>query len=235
MFHVSQSLARDCEAAVRLCVVLLTYNRLEYATRTLDSFYEYVTPKVHLHIADDGSPNGYVDELAKVAKEVGAPSITVSNSERGGYGRSFNLATQTTHELADACFVLEDDWCALRPLDLRELAADLDALPGIDCIRLGYLGWTQPMGGRLVAGPNYKYLELDPNSPEPHVFAGHPRLERVSYQREVGPWPENVNPNETEFLVAHYRRARQGVAWPLGIDAREGYGIFCHIGTERAR
>jgi hypothetical protein len=76
---------------------------------------------------------------------------------------------------------------------------------------------------------------LDPNSPEPHVFAGHPRLERVSYQREVGEWPTGMDPNETEFAVAHVRRARMGVAWPLGLDPREGYGLFAHVGTLRAR
>lgn len=219
----------------RLAVVLLTYNRLEYTKQTMESFYRHVTPKPHLHIADDGSPGGYVTKLVDFAKKIGVPSVTVSNSERGGYGRNVNLASQYTHTYADYVFMLEDDWELLRPLDLNALAGDLDALPQIDCIRLGYLSWTQPMWGQLYAGPTYKYLLLNGDSPEPHVFAGHPRLERVSYQREVGPWPEGLDPNQTEFAIAHNRRARWGVAWPLGNDGREGYGYFAHIGTERAR
>lgn len=219
----------------RLVAVLLTYNRVEYAEHTLASFYKHVSPKPPLHIADDGSPDGYVRRLGTLALHAGAPVVTVSNSGRGGYGKNVNLATQVVHALADYAFMLEDDWELLHPLDLHEYIADMEALPEIDCIRLGYLSWTQPMWGKLACGPVRKYLLLDGNSPEPHVFAGHPRLERVSYQREVGPWPEGLDPGQTEFATAHIQRARHGVAWPLGLDAREGYGLFAHIGTERAR
>lgn len=213
---------------------LLTYNRIAYAEQTLESFYWHVTPKPHLHIADDGSPKGYRERLIDFARKVGAPGITVTNSEQGGYGRNVNLASQVTHRIADHVFMLEDDWELLKPLDLNEYVRDMEALPEIECIRFGYLSWTQPMWGRLACGPERKYLVLDGNSPEPHVFAGHPRLELASYQREVGPWPEGLNPGATEFAVAHMSRARCGVAWPLGLDAREGYGLFAHIGTERA-
>lgn len=215
--------------------VLLTYNRLDYAKMTLEAFYQNVSPRPPLHIADDGSPDNYVGKLIDFAREVGAPSITMSNSNRGGYGANFNLATQMTHLMSDYLFMLEDDWQLLKPLALEEYTQDLDALGEIDCIRLGYLSWTQPMWGKLACGPHRKYLLLDANSPEPHVFAGHPRLERVSYQREVGQWPSGLDPNQTEFAVAHMVRARHGVAWPLGLDGREGYGLFAHIGSERAR
>jgi glycosyltransferase involved in cell wall biosynthesis len=219
----------------KVVAVLLTYNRREYAEATIKS----VTPKPHLHISDDGSPDGYVRALEKVAKQAGAPAVsysyTLRDQGRSSYGNSFNLASQLTHNIADYLVMLEDDWQLLKPLNLVEYVQDLEAVPEIDCIRLGYLSWTQPIGGRLVCGPNHKYLLIDPASPEPHVFAGHPRLERVSYQRAVGPWPEGVDPNQTEFLVSHMPRARQGVAWPLGLDAREGYGLFAHIGTLRAR
>lgn len=219
----------------RLAVCLLTYNRLEYAKQTLESFYDNASPKPHLHIADDGSPKGYVEKLINAARKAGAPTITLSNSERGGYGRNVNLASQVTHSLADYVLMLEDDWQLTRKLDLAQFVADMEDVPELECIRMGYLSWTQPMWGKLVCGPNYKYLLLDPNSPEPHVFAGHPRLERVSFQRDVGEWPEGLDPNQTEFAVAHWHRARQGIVWPLGLDAREGYGLFAHIGTDRAR
>lgn len=217
----------------KVCVCLLTYNRLEYAKATIQALYAHMKPAVHLHIADDGSSDAYRAELAAIGLKY-APTVTLSDSKRGGYGRNVNLATQTTHQKADYILMIEDDWVLGDCLNLAEWVADLDATPEIDCIRLGYLSWTQPMWGRLIAAPNYKYLMLDPNSPEPHVFAGHPRLERASYQREVGPWPEGLAPGATEFAIAHNRRARAGVAWPLGIDGREGYGLFSHIGTNRA-
>jgi glycosyltransferase involved in cell wall biosynthesis len=201
---------------------------------TIEALYTNMRPAVHLHIADDGSSDAYRAELASFGRKW-APTVTMSNSERRGYGANVNLASQLTHQIADHVFMIEDDWQLCKPLNLAELSKDLDETLDVDCIRLGYLSWTQPMWGKLVCGPYWKYLLLDGNSPEPHVFAGHPRLEKVSYQREVGPWPEGLDPNQTEFTVAHNRRARQGVAWPLGIDGRQDYGLFAHIGSERAR
>lgn len=220
---------------MRLCVVLLTYDRLEYAKKTLEAFYQHVTPKPHLHIADDGSGVNYQTALINFARAIGAPGISLSDSARGGYGRNVNLASQMTHQMADAVFMLEDDWELMRPLDLTELAGDLFSMPEVGCIRMGYLSFTQPMWGHLRHGASdRKYLLLDSNSPEPHVFAGHPRLERVAYQQAVGAWPEGLPPGETEFAVAHNRNARCGVAWPIGIDARQGYGMFAHIGSVRS-
>jgi hypothetical protein len=74
---------------------------------------------------------------------------------------------------------------------------------------------------------------LDGDSPEPHVFAGHPRLETVGYQRRVGEWPEGLLPGETEFSVAHYQWARMGVVWPMDLVKPSG-DLFCHIGTIRS-
>ena len=221
----------------KLAAVLLTYNRETYALATIRSLYKHVTPKPHMHIADDGSPVGYVTKLGVAAKKAGAPDISGTITVRpdaSSYGHNFNLATQVTHSLADYLLMLEDDWELTRPLDLGALIEDMEAVPQINCIRLGYLSWTQQLGGVLVDAPNGKYLMLDPSSPEPHVFAGHPRLERVSFQRDVGPWPEGLLPGQTEFAVTHMPAARQGIAWPLGLDGREGYGYFAHIGSERS-
>lgn len=219
----------------KLICCLMTYNRYDYAKRTIQHFYKHVVPRPHLHIADDGSPADYVKRLTDVAYKSGAPDVSNTNSARGGYGRNVNLASQVTHAAADYVFMLEDDWQLLKTLDLSAYIADMEAMPELDCIRMGYMSWTQPMWGKFAVGPHYKYVLLDGNSPEPHVFAGHPRLERVSYQREVGAWPEGLDPNQTEFVVAHMRRARHGVGWPLGLDPREGQGYFAHIGTDRAR
>lgn len=219
----------------KLVVCLLTYNRYEYAARTVRALYRHVQPRPHLHIADDGSQTDYVKRLMDVGLKSGAPSVSSTNSDRGGYGRNVNLASQVTHSMADYVLMVEDDWQLLQPLELTPYIEDLESERSIDCIRLGYMSWTQPLRGTCVAAQNYKYLLLDATSPEPHVFAGHPRLERVSYQREVGAWPEGMDPNQTEFVVAHMERARHGVAWRLGVDPREGYGLFAHIGTERAR
>jgi hypothetical protein len=201
---------------------------------TVEAFYAHVSPKPHLHVADDGSALSLRRDLMRVGLRAGAPTASMSDSARGGYGRNVNLATQALHSDYDYVFMLEDDWELLRPLNLLELVEDLEKNPEINGIRLGYLSFTQTLGGCIVGNGGRKYLLLDSQSAEPHVFAGHPRLERVSYQRAVGAWPEGLAPGATEFAVAHMPAARMGVAWPLGLDTREGYGLFAHIGSVKA-
>jgi hypothetical protein len=115
---------------------------MDYALATLKTFYKHVSPKPHLHVADDGSPGNYAAMLAAAGLKAGAPSVSTTNSERGGYGCNVNLATQVVHGLADYVVMLEDDWELLKPLDLASYVEDLDACPEIDCVRLGYLGWV---------------------------------------------------------------------------------------------
>jgi len=157
----------------------------------------------------------------------------MTNAERGGYGRNYNLAMQEVHEYASIILPLEDDWELAQPLDLDPLVEDLEAQE-FGCCRLGYIGFSQDLHARFFYTQSRRmYLSLDPASPEAHVFAGHPRLETREWQRSVGPWQEGLSPGDTEFEVAHREEARQGVVWPL--DLVKSYGdVFQHIGTIRS-
>lgn len=223
-----------------LGIILLTYGgtdaRRRYARRTLETalgLIRYDGP-IHVHIADDGSPEQHAERLADLARgSEGVTAVSVSNAERGGYGRNYNLATQVVHELCPVVLPLEDDWELQRDLDIAALLpAFTDGRVG--CIRLGYVGWTQPLRGEFYEAPDArKYLILDPASPERHVFSGHPRLETRAWARAVGPWPEGLAPGETEFVVAGWPAARQHVAWPLDLVRTSG-DMFGHIGTVRS-
>lgn len=224
-----------------LAIVLLTYDRIDYAKLTLNSVLKnMVLPtneEIHVHIADDGSPEGYTQELIDLC--VASPRVahwTQSNSLHRGYGANYNLAMQTVHPLfrdgVGLVLPLEDDWELYRPLDMTSI---IEALrhEWFGCVRMGYVGYTQPLRCRFVKFDDKHWLELDPDSEEPHVFAGHPRLETVAWERGVGPWPEGLNPGETEFTVAHWPAARQGVAWPLSLIDVSG-NAFAHVGTIRS-
>lgn len=218
----------------KVAIILFTYNRLAYAKRTIAAVHSNlrVSGDVWLHIADDGSSQAYRDELFKFAHEHFGDKVSITNSERRGYGASYNLATQAVHEAAEFILPLEDDWELSRELNLDPL---LNALkdPRISCIRLGYVGWTQALRGEFIASAGKTYLLLDPSSPEPHVFAGHPRIETVKRQRLIGPWPEGLRAGETEFAVAHWPEARAGIVWP--VDLVLAYGdLFLHIGSVKA-
>lgn len=219
-----------------LGIVLLTYGRFEYAARTLETAVSHIETNEHSlrwHIASDGDGPEYVDGLAYALRGLGVAGVSVTNSSRGGYGMNYNLAMQVMHQACEWVLPLEDDWELTRTLNPDGLIADMVEL-GIGCARLGYIGYTQELRGKLVYGARCgHWLLFDPASAEPHVFSGHPRIERVSWARSVGPWPEGLNPGETEFRVAHLLAARQQVAWPLDVVRPSG-GLFAHIGTVRS-
>lgn len=220
-----------------LAVVLLTYNRLEYAQTTLVSTLANLKTgeELFLHIASDGDSEDYLSNLRGLAEHYLEPDhITVSNVNRLGYGASYNAATQVVHSLPNVEFVLplEDDWDLRRTLDIEPILQVLrDRVFG--CVRMGYIGYTQQLRCSFVSHTNYHWLALDSESPEPHVFAGHPRIETVAWQRSVGPWPQGLQPGQTEWEVAHRKEARQQVAWPISLIKPEG-DAFVHIGAERS-
>lgn len=215
-----------------ISIVLFTYNRPDYARRTLASVIKNLHSDEPLwcHISDDGSPQEQRLDLLDMAHAFFQDRVSISNSERRGYGGSYNLATQYVHEHSDIMLPLEDDWELTRPLYIDALAAVLRSASGVDCIRMGYLGTTQELRGQVIHVTGQTFLLLDPNSPEPHVFAGHPRLETREFQRRVGPWPEDRPAGETEFMVSQRSAARRGVAWPM--DLCHAWGdLWAHIGT----
>lgn len=221
-----------------MTVCLLTYNRYDYAEKTLQSFLEnvhYSLGPMNVHIADDGSPDDYVDRLRYLAgcyEKVAC--VTSSITERRGYGGNYNQATHTTHQSSDFVFPLEDDWELNRQLDLDPFAQDLlDSKFGM--IRMGYVGWMQQLLAEFVGINGRSYLHLLPESQELHIFSGHPRLEKVSWSRNVGLWPEYTSPGDAEIAVSFRKEARTNVLWPLWIGCEGGYGIFRHIGAEKAQ
>lgn len=221
----------------KIAVVLLTYNRLPYALKTVTAALKNLESNDHSfkwHIASDGDNDAYTNSImAEMRACMLAGEITTSNSERGGYGKNYNLAMQTAHADCEYVLPLEDDWVLTRGLNLDGVIRDMTQL-GIGCARMGYIGYTQEVRGTLRYGDACgHWFEFDAASPEPHVFAGHPRIEAVEWSRKVGPWNEGLLPGATEFEVAHRPAARVNVAWPLDMIRPTG-GLFAHIGAERS-
>lgn len=225
----------------RLIICLLTYKRLNFARKTLESLLiNFRCREVDwgVHIADDGSGTEYVKDLLELTRAyIHEPDrVSVSASERNGYGGNYNHAMQVIHNLGNVKYVLplEDDWELIREFNADPIIQTLaNTSLGINCVRLGYVGYTQPLLAKFINNGGAHYLVLDPDSPEPHVFAGHPRIETVAWEREVGPWTERLGAGSTEFEVAHREAARKGIAWPISLIPPEG-NLFAHIGAESA-
>lgn len=153
-----------------------------------------------------------------------------------GYGANYNRATMIVHEEAEVILPLEDDWELTREFDITRYADFLMRQDIIDCIRLGYIGYTQKLRSEFVYDEVMRehFLLFDPDSSEPHVWSGNPRLETRERQRRVGLWPEDLNPGATEFAVTVRDETRKKVAWPADLIFPRG-DLFAHIGTVTAR
>lgn len=191
---------------------------------------------LQVHIADDGSPAEHVQRLVGDCHSYGIePTVTVT--DRRGYGGNYNAATQTVHAISDYVLAVEDDWELIRPLNLQPLIKAMEDSEGaLQCVRLGYLGWTNPLRGELAHYNGMSFLAFDPASPELFVFTGHPRLESVAFERQLGAWSEGIPAGATEMELSNRPGSRLGVAWPLdmGINASQQHcSMFAHIGGDQ--
>jgi hypothetical protein len=225
----------------KIAIVLLTAGtspeRTQYARATLYAVLARLDTDSHdlrLYIGDDGSPHPHVAELLDIAETHGYSDYVVANSGGIGYGANYNLIMKEAHMWADYILPLEDDWELTRAFNIDPIVHVL-ADGVFDSVRMGYIGYTQPLYAKFVYHCDRHYLHLLDTSEEPHVFSGHPRLETVEYQKRVGPWPEGLTPGETEWTVATTMpEARKKVGYPLWAAGDVKNGIFAHIGTMKS-
>lgn len=226
-----------------ICIVLLTAGttpeRLTYAKATLhatlDRLHSSSGHVLSLHIGDDGSGRGYQQQLIAIADQYGY-AATLSDSGRLGYGCNYNLAMRTVQKMGGIEYVLplEDDWELTHEFDVDPVVNVLQA-DIFDSVRLGYIGYTQPLYCEFKYFEDKHWLLLREDSHEPHVFSGHPRLETMEYVRRVGPWPERLSPGETEWVVAtQMPEARRRVGYPLWAAGDVKNGVYAHIGTVKS-
>ena len=145
-----------------IVIVLLTYDRMAVARKTLESVAKNLrcSEPLWLHIADDGSPQEYRDELLDLARFYYEDRVSITNSERKGYGGNYNAATQVVHQIGDIVLPLEDDWELKRELNLDPIAKVLRN-GTFGCVRMGYIGYTQELWGKFVWAENLHWLALD--------------------------------------------------------------------------
>lgn len=223
--------------AIVLLTAGTTPERTQYAVHTLTSVIERLESndsELLWHIGDDGSAREHIDAIFEVLDKHEI-DISTSNSGHIGYGANYNLAMKTVHELgATYILPLEDDWELTRQFNIDPILCTLrDGI--FDSVRMGYIGYTQPLHCTFKYHNDQHYLLLRDDSEEPHVFSGHPRLETIEYQKRVGPWPENMTPGETEWCIATtYPEARKRVGYPLWASNSVKDGLFAHIGTVKS-
>jgi len=215
-----------------IVIVLLTYQRTDYALRTIAAaaHLNYAGP-LCWYVADDGSDAAHVAAVQETLREHGA-SVVGMHCARRGYGGNANAAWAACDAITPLTFWLEDDWALRAPLDLTPYARVLLARSEIGMVRLGVLnldvrGRTWGHDGRV-----YWLLDREPHHEGTPVFTGHPSLRHVRYRHAHGWYPEQLSPGETELHYAYRFRVSShdtpGIVWPADLPAT---GVFGHIGT----
>jgi len=213
-------------------IVAVTYNRPAEIRRTLarlrDAIY-YPGGTVRLHIADDGSEPGYVNALREdFPDQIHSVSVT----DRQGWATNVNTALRQVFAETPYVFLIEDDYVARRPIDLRRGVALLEAVPHLGLIRYdGIEGHRLLL--RLCQADDTRigrvhYLWLRRESPETYIYSHRPHLVHKRFHDCYGYYTPGLALGSVEMIFAEKWKLNDGpeiAALSDGIDR-----AFDHIG-----
>ena len=209
-----------------LAIVLLTYERTEYALQTVRGIQENLRyPETHWIVADDGSRQEHIDA---VRTAVGAEH-RFSTGKRS-YGGIANWAWETSRSISPVTLWLEDDWYLDAPFDPSHYIELLMQEGSVGMVRLGRL----PIGldARTVGDGAQMYLHIQPT--QQYMFSGNPSLRHIRFYEQFGPYPVGKSPGQTECDYDGQIRARGAhpkILFPIDVGT---WGLFGHIGAVKA-
>lgn len=213
-----------------IVVILLTYERTEYALRTIAAARKHLRyPDLRWYLADDGSSESHCDAVLAAAQGL---ELAGRHTLAGGtYGANAQRAWDEASKVSKLAFFLEDDWELRQDLELRPFADLLMDDERFGMVRLGYLNLG--MAGLTIGSGGHLYWWLNRQSPEAYVFTGHPSLRHQRFKDAYGPYQPGLQPGETELNMAWRFRTREGpgIVWPAELGAN---GVFGHIGEKQS-
>lgn len=217
-----------------IVVILQTYNRTEYAIKTITAAVQHLAyPDLRWYVADDGSEGEHYLTVCNTLDQLGHKPYA-SHSIKLGYGGNANAAWTAAMNVSPLTLWLEDDWVLSKELDLRPFAKVLIDYTTVGMIRLGHL--NQYMRGTCLGYDDRLYWRLDREAGDgaSPVFTGHPSLRHTRYVRDYGFYPAGLNPGDTELSYAYnFRTSIHGpdILWPA--EAGQ-WGWFGHIGEVKS-
>lgn len=207
-----------------VAIVFLTYARTHYALRTIESVINRlrVPGRLCWYLADDGSEDVHV---ASCLRELEGQDVIGMHSERIGYGAGANRAWHVAHDHADITLWLEDDWELKKPLDVSPYVTMLNERDDVGMIRIAHLSINLHAKTVGYRGNHYLLFDWD----RQYTFSGNPSLRHRRAREYWGPYPEGLNPGDTEIAYDSQVRNAQGpaIVWPVDLG---GWGVFGHIG-----
>ncbi len=208
---------------------IFTYRRLNLALETIRSIKEkLIYPNIGFHIADDGSG---IDYIARLIEEIGPEySLTVSDAQRGGVGKSMNLGVTAALERADLWAHTEDDWTLPEPLDLTPCVRLLMEDESIGMVRLGRL--SAGPRAQVIGGADKVWWKFEKNS-DTYVFSGNASLRHRRFHDAYGQYTEGLTPGKTELNYCHKFNTTEGpsIVWAAWLTPAQ---TFQHAGDHQS-
>lgn len=239
----------------KLAIILLTYQRTEYAIRTIQGIIHHLDyPNRGWYIADDGSSDYHTEailDLLNFHKEY----IIGHHSHRFSpcCGKGWNFAIKSALEYSDYMLIMEDDWVLSGNFDMNP-----DNHPGQFNINpyicggkfnpapyIEMLGQREDVGmvrlGGIAVGNNVELIGhnghhyIKYHRDRQYAYSGNPHIRHKRFIEAYGLYSEaELNPGELELEFDGRFRTTDGPdIWrPYDIP---GWGIFHHVGEARYR
>lgn len=213
-------------------VILLTYERTEYAKMTIKSAAQHLkfAGNLYWYIADDGSSKEHFYNVFQCVQEnVGYVfGFHQTHESKRGYGVNANSAWNYLHrEGIDITFWLEDDWVMTRDFDLTPHFHTMSKYK-IGMIRTTYIPLNITM--KPVYYTDTYYLELLKDGL--YTYSGNPHLKSYDFADSYGLLPEDRSPGDTEIAYDHIVRHTEGL--PILVPAEIHNPPFDHIGERKS-
>lgn len=216
-----------------LTVVLITYERTDYAVQTVKAIEEnFRYPNWSWYISDDGSRPEHVEEVMNAIdpKHFDSEYGVGGHSIRASYGAGCNRGLEWAFQRGSLVLMLEDDWRLSREFDIWKYAALLMERPDIGMVRTGYI--NQGIYATLLGHNGALYWGLDDTQSRNYssfAFAGHPAIIHSRFFDKCGRYPERWQPGDTELRMCWQVASAYGpkIVWPAELGER---GPWDHIG-----
>jgi glycosyltransferase involved in cell wall biosynthesis len=216
-------------------ILVVTYDRPREIRRTIDALCNHIKypGPLRWHIADDHSPGTYIPDLVEQYQRSDI-HLNHSITDRKGWGANVNKALASIQ--SDCIFLNEDDYIAIRDIDLTRGVALLEACKELGAIRYdGLEGHELNLQLREVKSERVDrldYLIIDKDSPHLNVYSHRPHLKHRRLHDQLGKYVEGQSLGATEEEFAHRVKDHAGppeiAILPSGIPR-----AFAHIGKSR--
>jgi glycosyltransferase involved in cell wall biosynthesis len=204
-----------------ITIAILTYSRFEEIQQVVASLRAnvlYPPENIQWLIADDCSPDDYLERLKACEVFNGLNVRFISTQQNSGWGASANNLLD--HVETDFLYLSEDDYVLSFKLDMRVGIGILETCPDVGLLRYGGTSGdmlytyhqheanvSEYVKENIYAADYVEgratYLIIDVDSPSLYVYSGRPQLGKLNWYYKVGLFPEGLSLGAGENAMCH--------------------------------